>query len=43
MVIFGGLIVSLDYELNWGYCNEVRFLDNFDVEGILNNIKVLLD
>ena len=43
MATSGGLIVSLDYELNWGYRNEARPLDTFDVEGTLNNIKALLD
>lgn len=43
MTASGGLIVSLDYELNWGYRNEAKPLSTFDVEGTLNNIKALLD
>jgi len=39
----GGLIVSIDFELNWGYRNTSKKLEEKDIDFALNSLKQLFD
>jgi peptidoglycan/xylan/chitin deacetylase (PgdA/CDA1 family) len=39
----GGLIVSIDFELNWGYRNTSKKLKEEDIDFALNSLKKLFD